>query len=80
MQWILQRLVGMCGAAGWPSLDWDDDDTADNDDSWLTPDYTNRNVHKSLKRVREWVGAEEASGITPETSEDTPGASVIECH
>jgi hypothetical protein len=25
MQWVLQRLVGMCGAAGWPSLDLDDD-------------------------------------------------------
>jgi hypothetical protein len=33
MQWFLQRLVGMCGAAGWPSLDLDDDDTIDNDDS-----------------------------------------------
>jgi hypothetical protein len=52
MQWFLQRLVGMCGAAGWPSLDDDDDDTAD--------------MHNSLKRVHEWVGAEEAAGITPE--------------
>jgi hypothetical protein len=77
MQWNLQRLVGMCGAAGWPSLDWDDD-IFDNDDSWLIPDYTDRNVHNSLKRVREWVGAEEAAGITPETS--TAGPSVIQCH
>jgi hypothetical protein len=52
MQWVLQRLVGMCGAAGWPSLDLDDDDIVDNDDSWLIPDYTDRNVHNSLKRVR----------------------------
>jgi hypothetical protein len=28
MQWVLQRLVGMCGAAGWPILNLDDDDTA----------------------------------------------------
>jgi hypothetical protein len=77
MQWILQRLVGMCGAAGWPSLDWDDD-IFDNDDSWLIPAYTDRNMHNSLKRVHEWVGAE-AAGITPETSAAIAGA-VIECH
>jgi len=80
MQWVLQRLVGMCGAAGWPSLDLYDDDTVDNDDSWLIPDHTDRNVHNSSKRVREWVGAEEAAGITPETSTATPGLSMIECH
>jgi hypothetical protein len=34
MQWNLQRLVGMCGAAGWPSLNLDDDDIANNDDGW----------------------------------------------
>jgi hypothetical protein len=71
MQWFLQRLMGMCGAAGWPSFDDDDDDTVDNDDGWLIPDYTYSNVHNSLKRVREWVGAEEAAGITPETSAAT---------
>jgi hypothetical protein len=74
MQWFLQRLMGMCGAAEWPSLDWDDDDIVDNDDSWLIPDYTDGRVHNSLKRVREWFGAEEAVGITPET---IPGPSVI---
>jgi hypothetical protein len=78
MQWVLQRLMGMCGAAGWPSLDWDDDDD-DNDDSWLIPDYTDYKVHNSLKRVREWVGAWEAAGITPETSTATPGPPVIQC-
>jgi hypothetical protein len=36
MQWVLQRLVGMCGAAGWPKLDLDDDDI---DDGWLIPDH-----------------------------------------
>src|SRR3954451_18217848 len=49
MQWVLQRLVGMCGAAGWPILDLDDDDTADNDDGWRI--YSN--VHNFLKRARE---------------------------
>jgi hypothetical protein len=76
MQWVLQRLVGMCGAAEWPSLDLDDDDTADNNDGWRI--YSN--VHNSLKRVREWVSAEETAGITPETSAAIPGPSVIQCY
>jgi len=80
MQWFLQRLVGMCGAAGWPILEDDDDDTVDNDDGWLAQEYTNGNVHNTLKRVREWVAGEEATGTTPEISTDTPGLSVIECH
>jgi len=76
MQWFFQRLVGMSGAAGWPSLDQIDDDTVADDDGCLT-DYS---VHNSLKRVREWVGAEAAAGITPEISTVTPDLSVIECH
>jgi hypothetical protein len=76
MQWVLQRLVGMCGAAEWPSLDLDDDDITGNDDGGQI--YSD--VLNSLKRVREWVGAEEAADITPETSAATPGAAVIECH
>jgi hypothetical protein len=45
MQWVLQRLVGMCGAAGWPSLDLYDDDTVDNDDSWFIPDSARDNQY-----------------------------------
>jgi hypothetical protein len=78
MQWVLQRLVGMCGAAEWPSLDEFDDDTVDDDDGCLVPDYTDYSVHNSLKRVREW--AKEAAGMTPEISTTTPGLSAIECH
>jgi hypothetical protein len=61
----------------WPSLnlDDDDDDIAHNDDGGQI--YSN--VYNSLKRVREWVGAEEAVGITQETSTVTPRVSVIEC-
>jgi hypothetical protein len=75
MQWVLQRLVGMCGAAEWPSLDEIDDDTVDDDDGCPVPDY-------SLWRVREWVGAEKAAGMTPEisTSTATPDLPVIECY
>jgi hypothetical protein len=79
MQWFLQRLVGMCGAAGWPSLDDDDDDTVDDDDVWLDPDYNDCDVYNSSKRVREWVGTEEAADITPETSTATPDSSEIQC-
>jgi len=35
MQWVLQRLVGMSGAAGWPILDWDENV---DEDGWLIPD------------------------------------------
>ena len=80
MQWVLQRLVGMTGAAGWPSLDLYGDDIVDNDDSWLIPDHTDHNVHNSLKRVREWFGTEEVASMTPETSTPTPGPSVIQCY
>jgi hypothetical protein len=76
MQWVLQRLVGMCGAAEWPSLDLDDDDIVDNDDGGQI--YSN--MHNSLKRVREWVAAEEATGITPETSAPTPDPAAIQCY
>jgi hypothetical protein len=79
MQWVLQRLVGMCGAAEWPSLDEIDDDTVDDDDGCRVPDYSDYGMHDILKRVREWVGAEEAAGMTTETSTATPGLSMIEC-
>jgi hypothetical protein len=78
MQWVLQRLVGMSGAAGWPSLDDIDDDSVENEDDWLIADYTDYGVHNSPKRVREWVGAEEIAPMTPEMV--TPHPSVIECH
>ena len=88
MQWFLQRLVGMCGAAGWPSLDLDDDDRR-----WLAYSglYRLQCVHNSLKRARELAPpppprvisgqlvAEVAAGITPATSTATPGPSMIEC-
>jgi hypothetical protein len=84
MQWLLQRLVGMSGAAGWPSLDEIDDDSVDNDDNWLIPDYTDYSVHESLKRAREWA-VEKAAGITPEMftperSTATTGHSMITPH
>ena len=44
MRWVLKRLVGMCGAAEWPSLDEFDDDTVDDDDGCLVPDYTDYSV------------------------------------
>ena len=78
MQWVLQRLTGMCGTAGWPSVDCGDDDS-DNDDSWLIPDSTDYEVHNSLKRAYEWVGAEEAEGTTMEISAATPGLPMVQC-
>ncbi|KIX05490.1 uncharacterized protein Z518_06362 [Rhinocladiella mackenziei CBS 650.93] len=75
MQWFLQRLVGMSGAAGWPILDLDNDES-DDDNGWLVPDITSDD--NPLERVREWVITREAAGITPETA--TPNPSVIPCY
>jgi len=33
------------------------------EDSWLIPEYTDGNVHNSLKRVREWVGTRSPRGM-----------------
>jgi hypothetical protein len=40
MQWVLQRLVGMSGAAGWPTFttDDDDDDILGDNENWLIED------------------------------------------
>ena len=77
MQWVLQRLVGMSGAAGWPSLDMFDDDTIDSDNGWLIPDDTDYN---SSERVHEWVSAEETAGITSESSTPAPMIEVYQCY
>jgi len=74
MQWFLQRLVGMSGAAGWPILDLDDDESVR-----LTSGHSS-NLDDALERVHEWVAANEATGITPEMSTATPCPSVIPCH
>jgi HNH endonuclease len=78
MQWILQRLVGMCGAAEWPSLDDIDNDSVDNDDNPAILDYFS--AQKSFKRVSEWVDVKKAASFTPETATTTPGPTMIECH
>jgi len=54
MQWVLQRVVGMSGAAGWPTLDWDE--SVDDEDGWLISDHAS-NVEDTLKRVCDWVAA-----------------------
>ncbi|KIX04234.1 uncharacterized protein Z518_07788 [Rhinocladiella mackenziei CBS 650.93] len=78
MQWVLQRLVGMSGGAGWPILDLDDE-SVDDDYGWFVPDL-NPNLDNSLKRVREWVTPKEAADIGPEVSTATPSPSVMPCH
>jgi hypothetical protein len=77
MQWVLQRLVGISGAAGWPSLDMFDDDTIDSDNGLLVPDHTDDNVHNSSERVYDWVSADETAGMTSESSTPAP---MVECY
>jgi len=76
MQWFLQRLVGMSGAARYPSLDDIDDDSVDNDNNYVTADSTDCHMY-NRKRVCEWVGFK---GITPEISTPTSGPSVVQCY
>ncbi|KIX02871.1 uncharacterized protein Z518_08814 [Rhinocladiella mackenziei CBS 650.93] len=70
MQWVLQRLVGMSSAAGWPMLDWDDNEGVD-DDGWLIADHTS-DVEDALKRTNDWVATEKPTEITPGISTATP--------
>ena len=53
MQWHLQRLVAMSGAAGWPSLDWADDD--DDIIRYLNPSYADGNVSTTSQDVYKWI-------------------------
>jgi len=43
----------LSGAAGWPSLDWDDDD--DDIISCPNPSYTDGNVNTTSQGVYEWI-------------------------
>ena len=52
MQWYLHRLVAMSGAAGWPILEWDDDD---NSIPCLNPIYANGNANITFQDVYEWI-------------------------
>jgi len=57
MPWFLQRVAGMCGAAEWPKLDYDDHDhdTVDTEASWCIPEHTHGHARNVLQRVREWA-------------------------
>jgi hypothetical protein len=52
MQWYLHRLVAMSGAAGWPILEWDDDD---NSIPCLNPIYADGNANITFQDVYEWI-------------------------
>ena len=54
MQWYLQRLVAMSGAADWPSLVWDDDDD-DNIIPCPNPSYADGNMNTTIQDVYEWI-------------------------
>ena len=52
MQWYLQRLVAMSGAAGWPSFDWDDDDDSI---PCFNSTYADGNANTTFQDVSEWI-------------------------
>ena len=53
MQWYLQRLVAMSGSAGWPILDWSDDD--DQIIPYPNPAYANSNASTTFQDINEWI-------------------------
>jgi hypothetical protein len=94
MQWVLQRLMGMCGSAGWPSLELEDDDIDDYFNYNYTdciPSHTDDNACTSYKTVHKWIssplpphgpGLDIPSGTTYTRSRiqtPTTGLSMIEC-
>jgi hypothetical protein len=54
MQWILQRITAMSGAAGPPEFDDDDDDDIDFRPT-LIPDGNNRDIRFYFNRVYKWI-------------------------
>jgi hypothetical protein len=54
MQWILQRITAMSGAAGPPEFDDDDDDDIDFRPT-LIPDDNNRDIRFYFNRVYKWI-------------------------
>jgi hypothetical protein len=54
MQWILQRITAMSGAAGTPELDWDDDDDMDSRPT-LIPDDNNGDIRSCSDRLYGWI-------------------------
>jgi len=54
MQWFLQRLTAMSGAAGMPNIDWNDDVTMSSC-PMLIPDDNDTIIGPSFEQVYEWI-------------------------
>ncbi|OCK95594.1 uncharacterized protein K441DRAFT_555677 [Cenococcum geophilum 1.58] len=54
MQWILQRITAMSGAAGTPEIDWSDDGDT-NSRPTLIPDDNNGDIRSYSDRVYKWI-------------------------
>jgi hypothetical protein len=87
MQWHLQRLVAMSGAAGWPILDWSDDD-----DIIPRPDpvCANSNASTTFQDVNEGIPpflsldfepdvSKEPTWLTAGGSTHPPTPTTVEC-
>jgi hypothetical protein len=64
MQWILQRITAMSGAAGTPEIDWDDDDDM-NSRPTLIPDDNNGDIRSCSDRLYEWIPRPSLLGSVP---------------
>jgi len=85
MRWYLQRLVAMSGAAGWPILDWSDDD----DIPPVDPICADSNASTTFEDVCEWIPPcllnferdvpGEATWLTSAGSTHPPSPTTVEC-
>jgi hypothetical protein len=57
MQWFLQRLVAMSGAAGWPQYDFDDDDKFI---SVLADEFNSHGL--GHENIYDWIPAPQENG------------------
>lgn len=64
MQWILQRITAMSGAAGTPELEFNDDDDIDSQPA-LIPDDNNGNIRSYLDDMYRWIPYPPLSGSVP---------------
>ena len=75
MQWILQRITAMSGAAGTPELDLNDDDDI-NSRSTFIPNDGNVDIRSYFDRVYKWIQPPPLPGGVPSVAKE---ATKVQC-
>lgn len=72
MQWILQRITAMSGAAETPELDLNDDYDINSRPS-LIPDYNSGDIRSNFDRVYKWIPCPSLPGSVPSMAKQAIG-------